>query len=206
MGVFADWSEPWFGAFREGGEAYALCPSALEFVDPDWNLELRQKALDYLTTAFSHAAAGGIWTCLFNGERVTGISAHTDGVWCWDSRLTHFVACHAVRLPDNFVRHMASHDFVPPPVMTPADDEWLEWGQRLPHPPFLVGRATDPYIIDPLPPVPDVETICAAANEAFRDKRYTEAASLFGSVAAYLRPTEARRHQYACKRSTSKMS
>ncbi|HEY1188039.1 MAG TPA: hypothetical protein VGE74_10300 [Gemmata sp.] len=46
----------------------------------------------------------------------------TDGVWMWPEGLAHYVECHAVRLPDEFVSTMESHGWEPPrpPQLPPA--------------------------------------------------------------------------------------
>lgn len=43
---------------------------------------------------------------------------NTDGTWVWPDELAHYVEKYHVRLPDEFVRFMEEHNFVPPPVET----------------------------------------------------------------------------------------
>jgi hypothetical protein len=51
----------------------------------------------------------------------------TDGVWLWPEGLAHYVECHAVRLPDEFVATMEANGWDPPtrPELPPAVREVL---------------------------------------------------------------------------------
>jgi hypothetical protein len=40
----------------------------------------------------------------------------TDGKWEWPSDLAYYVDRYHVRLPDDFVEHMASQEWQPPPL------------------------------------------------------------------------------------------
>lgn len=60
----------------------------------------------------------------------------TDGVWIWPGRLWHYVRDHNVRLPDEFVTHMAEQSFLPPEIETthlPTGTDasfWLHWSAQ----------------------------------------------------------------------------
>ena len=47
----------------------------------------------------------------------------TDGTWVWPDELAYYIEKYHVELPDEFVRHMAAHGFIPP---VPPDDEELQ--------------------------------------------------------------------------------
>jgi hypothetical protein len=56
-----------------------------------------------------------------------------DDAWCWPDGLAHYVEAHGIRLPDQFVAHVAARDFhpasAPKAVIEPDDRFWRDWCQ-----------------------------------------------------------------------------
>lgn len=82
-------------------------PDPAAFVDPEWDPATRDRVVDYLCAGFAFVvAAGTSWCrfrCLLFGSGGLGSAELTDGEFCWPGGLAHYVAQHAVRLPDDFV-------------------------------------------------------------------------------------------------------
>jgi hypothetical protein len=57
-----------------------------------------------------------------DAKMVCAAAILTDGAWTWASSLAYYVRTYHVTLPEAFVAHMASRDWVPPQF----DDEELE--------------------------------------------------------------------------------
>jgi hypothetical protein len=89
-------------------------------VDPGWEQADRLRIVQYLSAARAVAYAGGVSYCRF-GCGTNGSSERSDGVWLWPEGLAHYVDCHDVRLPGEFVTHMRSREFSPSPVEEPID-------------------------------------------------------------------------------------
>jgi hypothetical protein len=203
MSVFHDWPHRWFGNFREKGEMWGLCPSILEFVDPNWDGDVRRRALTYLESGFCLAASTrGL--CLFAGYECfhdvgedMGLCARSDGDWTWDNNLTHYVRHHQIRIPDAMVRHMEGSGFTPPDVLTPADGDWLAYSQALPHAPLIRGAANVPHILFPRLPEAAVEEVRRAASEAFRSHNYLRLVELYALIERELTLPEQRKLAYA---------
>lgn len=59
-----------------------------------------------------------------------------DGVFIWPEGLAHYVAVHAVRLPERFIRHALRRTDAPMPVRPQRreglidDATWIAWGLR----------------------------------------------------------------------------
>ena len=62
-----------------------------------------------------------------------GTRYYCDDVWCWPEGLAHYVETHGIRLPDEFVAHVAARAFRAPDALTNprhiAEDDrfWREW-------------------------------------------------------------------------------
>ena len=73
----------------------------------------------------------------------------TDGTWVWPEGLAHYVRVHGIALPDEFVAHMAAHDFGVPPHTTSGpfaprtDERWRQWAARQPFRPIANCYACD---------------------------------------------------------------
>jgi len=137
-------------------------PHAL--VDRAWESARRVDIVNYLKTGFVYAWSTGYSYCRFcctaeqdtiklrpdartriirdaDGKIVdvftpacNGFEYCCDDVWCWPSGLAHYVECHDLRLPDEFVAHAAARGFQPAPKpAAPFSIDysfWMEWADR----------------------------------------------------------------------------
>lgn len=124
----------WRGA-DSGHDARFPDPSAL--VRHNWiPPESRIRLLRYLRSAPVFSGSWGHSCCRFGcgaSNNVMGSHDYWDGVWVWPEGLVHYVECHDVCLPDQFVQRAASLP-VPDILGVPAFpginvnwDYWLEW-------------------------------------------------------------------------------
>jgi hypothetical protein len=120
---------PWPGKQIKGRTGLALDKSTDEddpfihprrVVDPSWEKADRPRIVYYLSTAREVAHGGGVSYCRF-GCGTNGSSEQSDGVWLWPEGLAHYVDCHDVRLPGEFVLHMRDREYNPSPVEEPID-------------------------------------------------------------------------------------
>lgn len=66
-----------------------------------------------------------------------GCRDFTDGRWAWPEGLAHYVECHDIKLPDEFLRHVASNKYVIPNNIICSDSQvmeysfkyWTEWSK-----------------------------------------------------------------------------
>lgn len=125
----------------------AADPDASKFPDPktlvrhDWlPSESRARLLRYLRSASLFQGSWGHSFCRFEcgvNCRVMGSREYWDGAWVWPEGLAHYVECHDVCLPDEFVQRA---------LASPADDSsgapecpglevdwsyWLAWSAQL---------------------------------------------------------------------------
>ena len=211
MSTFEDWPYRWFGNFREQSKAYALCPSILEFVDPAWDEVIRGKVINYLENAFCLTATSRFdFPRVFEGRECLedageGISfcVLTDGVWTWNSNLSHYARHHCVRVPDAMVKHMVKQSFRPPAVIEVPEDDWIAYSQSLPHAPMLVGQDMTPRILSPRLPRPDVAAIRSADAAAFCANNFPQVVALYGQIERELSPSERRKVELARDRLTA---
>jgi hypothetical protein len=110
------------GFYRSAEEVRA----AARPVENPWE----RMAVRYLEQGRVVLASPG-WADDLLDEQVTMIcrySTLTDGTWIWPSDLAYYVRTYHVVLPEDFLRHMASRDWVVPGI----DDAELETiGERL---------------------------------------------------------------------------
>jgi hypothetical protein len=90
-------------------------PSILDYIGKEPQ-ENEDRAVAYLRgapcIAVKCSLAGDV---LDPSSRVgLGRSTHTDGSYIWSSTLAYYVEKYHVRLPEDFLRHMASADWCPP--------------------------------------------------------------------------------------------
>jgi hypothetical protein len=125
------------GFWRNEHGIFVDFPKPQWLVRRDWRIAEREQILAYLGSGFACAMCCGWSTCRFGcaeGEH-NGCSDFTDGEWMWPEGLGHYVRCHDVILPEEFVETMRRNDWhVPdvadlvPPSMWKSDYRfWLEW-------------------------------------------------------------------------------
>jgi len=76
-----------------------------DFVDESWDPGDREQVAGYLDAGDCHEACKGYSPCRLCDLRKNGTSCLTDGTYVWPSGLSHYVREHAVRPPDDFIRH-----------------------------------------------------------------------------------------------------
>lgn len=141
--------EPWgptitikaVGYWRDTDGSYPKYPWPQTLVRRGWYGQELKKILAYLRSGYDahpNFAFGGWSSCRFKncvkGEH-NGSGDATDGVWGWPDGLAHYVECHDVRLPAEFVETMRAHGWNPPqpekPHLTHLDYAfWIDWGNR----------------------------------------------------------------------------
>lgn len=81
---------------------------------PEWERHRLSKIADYLRSGVSVAEYLGYSHCRFpdgpSGAEM-GCRELSDGVWVWPEGLSIYVNEYSVRLPDEFVEHMAKNGF-----------------------------------------------------------------------------------------------
>jgi hypothetical protein len=122
-----DWSQNWFGLWQGDDGKYPQLPVMEDFLDPNWNLEFRSKAAQYLNDAVAVLAAGSPgYKCKLCEHRHAQVWK-SDGVWLWPDSLGHMVEAHDVRVPKRFEMHMESNGFTPPKELPNCDWKSLPW-------------------------------------------------------------------------------
>ena len=104
------------------------CPRlAVDFVaEPQEN---EDKIARYLETAPSYAAAGKIVGDVLNPDEQVVLfpGAKTDGVFSWAAELYYYVRKYHLRVPTEFIEHMALRNWIPP-----TEDE-VDWKALFSH-------------------------------------------------------------------------
>ena len=110
-----------------GKGRWASWPDPHNFVDTDWDPVERAAVLNYLRGGRQFALGGalqaGFSTCRICDE-IDGTKEFTDGAYVWPEGLTHYVAVHDVRLPEEFVAHVLAQDDAVP--LSPSEFAVLE--------------------------------------------------------------------------------
>ena len=125
------------GFWRDSHGIFRLCPDPKSLVRAGWHLAEREHILGYLRSGFAFLSFGGWSTCRFGcaaGES-NGCSQLTDGEWTWPEGLAHYVECHNLMLPEQFVQSMRANqwrapdvaDLVPPGMWKDDLRFWIEW-------------------------------------------------------------------------------
>jgi hypothetical protein len=130
MSVLDQWNHKWFGAWREYGPAYELCPHIQEFVIPEVASRYDKVRLrEYLTKSQVVASTRrGSFPCPFTGKRNCGsISFRTDGEWLWLDDLPDYIDQFNVAIPSSWLLMIEANGYVPPPPINPSAIEKLDW-------------------------------------------------------------------------------
>jgi hypothetical protein len=86
-------------------------------VDPQWEVARRPSIVRYLRSGVCVLSQMGFSYCRFEGgppDREMGSSDLSDGVYVWPEGLAIYVEQYHVRLPDQFISHMADRNFSVP--------------------------------------------------------------------------------------------
>ncbi len=118
--------------------------------DPAWFVdELLTKSeismtVEYLKqgTYLPYAAGGYSWCRFCCDDMRLGNREQTDGKFLWPEKLWHYVECHNVRLPEEFVNEVIKNEQIPvlqetkllPPNTLTIDSQWWKnqkgWNQK----------------------------------------------------------------------------
>ncbi len=94
-----------------------VLPDPRTLVDVNWDSDVRSRIASYLKNGKVLAYGFDYSYCRFRcgvSDTLMGSCDLTDGVWIWPEGLHHYVEIHSVRLQNEFINHMRSHDFHPP--------------------------------------------------------------------------------------------
>ena len=116
-------------------------PDPTLLVDEDWHAANRARIVGYLRAGEEYIVWRGFSYCRFDcGMEFSkmGSRCFTDGVWVWPQGLAHYVDVHHIRLPEEFVAHMARQSWAAPlsdyPMLKRDRSEydysfWIAWGK-----------------------------------------------------------------------------
>jgi len=109
-------------------------PNPHRLVLRNWRLEQRELIAGYLRAGAVVEICCGLSPCRF-GCGAYGSTCLSDGVWQWPEGLVHYVECHNLRLPDEFVATMEGNRWNVPcgagKGAGPSSLEfWIGWAAR----------------------------------------------------------------------------
>lgn len=123
----------------EGGDQ--PWPDPHDFVDWSWDEQERRRVVRYLSSS-------GMTRRIYRGrhgcrlcDQWQGAVELTDGVYVWPGGLAHYLEAHGVRLPDEFVRHVASR--LAELGRATTDTSWWRAQTPLPGSPITTTPGTD---------------------------------------------------------------
>ena len=79
-------------------------PDVADFVDTSWDEDERYTVSATLRRATAVGHCMGFSPCRICGKQ-NGTSEFSDGTYIWPEGLAHYIADHAVRLPQSLVEH-----------------------------------------------------------------------------------------------------
>ncbi len=123
------------GFWRDDHGIFVNFPQPQRLVRRGWHADDREQILTYLRSGFACAIFCGWSSCRFGCAPGNGCSDFTDGEWLWPEGLAHYIECHDLILPEEFVQTMrVNHwqvpdvaDLVPPAMWQRDFTFWLEW-------------------------------------------------------------------------------
>lgn len=92
------------GYWRAEGDSTSVYPDPRNWVDAEWDEVERDATWFYFATGTLFRTYMGYSPCRFCGIN-NGAVEYTDGTYVWPEGLAHYIYDHAVRLPDELVRH-----------------------------------------------------------------------------------------------------
>ena len=121
-------------------------PDPRKLVRPGWLApDDLVSLLHYLRAAPLHDMQLGLSWCRFScgaADRVIGSREFWDGIWVWPEGLAHYVECHQVMLPEEFVRRALAYQIpssLPSPIWKdiepgrwadPNLEFWIDWATK----------------------------------------------------------------------------
>lgn len=105
------WTNRWFGEWKS--EYDTSLPDPRSFVEKNWSVDEREKVSSYLSRGVAVAVTIMRVPCQMCSAEFDAIYL-SDGIWVWPAWLPHYVACHSVKPPDEFLKHMRDKNFAFP--------------------------------------------------------------------------------------------
>jgi len=109
-------------------------PNPRDLVAPFEPESDRGRIVGYLRGASTIEVWRGWSHCRFDcgvPDEEMGHADLSDGLWVWPEGLAHYIERHGVVLPNVFVEHARSHNFVCPPMTRGprhySDESWITW-------------------------------------------------------------------------------
>jgi hypothetical protein len=94
---------------------HSTLPHPKDFVDPQWDVEERQKVIRYLDDGYMRYMCMGPSWCRMGCENVwMGTCDFTDGTWMYPEGYVHYLDVHGVRPPEEFLVHIRKNDYKMP--------------------------------------------------------------------------------------------
>jgi hypothetical protein len=118
----------------------ARFPDPMLLVSPEWCIGEREQIAGYLEAGWTFTQWRGVSYCRFQcgmSEADMGSRCLTDGEWVWPEGLPHYLKCHSVRLPEEFIASMRRNGWKVPSGDETACGEthgtpdctfWIAWG------------------------------------------------------------------------------
>jgi hypothetical protein len=127
------------GFWLDTHESGLVFPMPQDFVRPGCHTAELERIIAYLRSGYNAHAFHGWSTCRFEGcleGEFNGSSDYTDGEWGWPEGLVHYVKCHEVMLPEEFIATMRANEWRPPRFSDPPEridfdySFWINWAAR----------------------------------------------------------------------------
>lgn len=108
-------------------------------VDANWEADRRSDIVKYLRSGIRVMSDLGFSYCRFEDgppDHEMGCCELSDGVYAWPEGLAIYVERYNVRLPDEFIQHMAESNFTIPGNLDVRNDEpmdlnfWVRWCKK----------------------------------------------------------------------------
>jgi hypothetical protein len=109
--LIKNWKHNWFGLWQSEHHPYA--PKIEDWIDETFRWSDTDHLLQYLDQAPVVAAFGTKFPCDLCNTDLPCVF-HSDDVFDWDRRLIHEIQVHNVVLPERFVAHIRSLNYIPP--------------------------------------------------------------------------------------------
>ena len=85
-------------------------PSANYFIDFSWDANIKRQVIWYLKRIQPYVVSPGRDECVIDFNcQYTSLGMCMDERYNWPLNLVHYVECHGVRLPDEFVEHVTKN-------------------------------------------------------------------------------------------------
>lgn len=93
-----------------------MLPDPREWVDSSWDMGERIKVIRYLRDGKFTGEHQNLARCRMGCKSSYGMGRHdmTDGSFVWPEGLAHYIECHSVKPPEEFVQHIRNNFYKVP--------------------------------------------------------------------------------------------